>query len=179
MALIKVKGYEFNEIIVKDSFDRRALKFKNNILISLRRIGLTEDDVEVKLEKVAIKKAPACAEWYFDGHRLYYSYNKASNYVQNLFIVSKVIESALNAIAKDKITVEEFISQFTEEKDVEEERKKARELLGVDEDSMDMDEIHKNYKKLAREHHPDMENGSLEKFKEINKAHKLLKRELH
>ena len=43
---------------------------------------------------------------------------------------------------------------------------------------MDMGLINKKYKVLAKEHHPDMPMGSTEKFKEINNAHKTLKREL-
>ena len=41
-----------------------------------------------------------------------------------------------------------------------------------------MAEIDVKYKELAKKHHPDMPSGNLEKFKEINNAHKTLKKEL-
>jgi hypothetical protein len=178
MAIINVKGYEFNAITIKDSYGRRAQQFKNNIITSLRALGLTEDDVEVELERVAIKRVPASATWYVEGMRLHYSYKACEKYVENLYVVSKIIEFEVNAILEDKKTIEQFITDFTEEEDIEEERKKARELLGVDEDSLDFEQMSKNYKKLAKELHPDMPTGNTEKFKAINRAHKMLKREL-
>ena len=36
------------------------------------------------------------------------------------------------------------------------------------------DNIRKKYLKLSKEFHPDMPNGNSEKFKEINKAYKIL-----
>src|SRR3989338_6540556 len=92
--------------------------------------------------------------------------------------VSKVIELEVNKLLNKQKTMEEFIGEFTENKDVEEKRKEARKILGVNEDSKDMDEIDRKYKDLAKEYHPDMPNGSTEQFKIINNAHKTLKREL-
>ena len=43
---------------------------------------------------------------------------------------------------------------------------------------VDTTEIDKKYKVLAMKYHPDMPDGNLEKFKAINNAHKMLKREL-
>ena len=57
-------------------------------------------------------------------------------------------------------------------------RKEAREILGVEENVLDMAHIDKKYKTLAKKYHPDMPDGDLEMFKKINNAHKLLKREL-
>ena len=36
------------------------------------------------------------------------------------------------------------------------------------------EELKQKYKKLSREYHPDMENGSEEKFREINEAYKVV-----
>ena len=71
-----------------------------------------------------------------------------------------------------------FNNAFSEDKDVQEQRKKARELLGIDEKSLDLDLINKRYRELAKSLHPDMPGGDLEKFKALNRAHKILKREL-
>lgn len=178
MTLINVKGHEFNAFNVKDSSTRRAIQFRNNIIESLKKLGITEDDIDVPLETLAFKRAPASALWFIDGHRLYYSYSLAEKFVENLYVVAKVIELEVKALVEERKTFEEFAADFTEDKNVEEQRKKARALLGVSHDSKDMDLINKKYKELAKEHHPDMPGGNTEKFKAINHAHKTLKREL-
>lgn len=178
MALITVKGHEFDVAVVKDSFSRRAVQFKNDIIQTLRKIGLTEDHVDIQIEACAFKKAPASATWYFDGRRMYYSYELCDKFVDNLNVVSKVIEFEVCELISERKQVEDFISAFSEEDDVEEQRKNARAALGLDTDVKDLDVINQRYKTLAREHHPDTPTGNIEKFKAINHAHKILKREL-
>ena len=178
MSRLKIKGHEFSAFIVKDSPSRRAVQFRNNILGSLRKIGLSEDDVDVEIDTVAVKKAPACATWYIGGHHLYYSYNGAAKFVENLYVVSKIIELEVEALLKERKTLQNFISEFSEDKDVCDKREEARKVLGVDEDILDLNIINEKYKSLAKTNHPDMPNGNMEKFKEINNAHKILKREL-
>ena len=75
-------------------------------------------------------------------------------------------------------TAREFIAKFEESDDVEDERVRARELLGVPPDCKDMGVIDKKYKELSKQLHPDTASGDTEKFKAINNAHKVLKREL-
>ena len=74
-------------------------------------------------------------------------------------------------------TVEEFIREFSEDEDVEKQRKEARETLGLEHDVVDLKIIDNVYKELAKKHHPD-KGGDDSEFKAINKAHKILKREL-
>lgn len=178
MVLVKAKGYEFEVAPVRNTYSRRAQQFKNNILNTLKIIGLTEDDVIVDLEPVAIKNIAASASWYVDGYHLHYSYNGLTKYVENLYVVSKLIEFEVKAVIEGKKTIDEFIKDFTEEHDVQEERKAARETMGVDADCLDLDLINKKYKKMAMELHPDRPDGDTEKFKALNRAHKILKREL-
>ena len=178
MSTVKIRGHEFSALIVKDSHSRRAVQFRNNILNSLRKIGLTEDDVDVAIETIAVKKAPACASWYIEGHHLYYSYNGAAKFVDNLYVVSKVIEYEVDVLLKERKTLQEFINEFSEDDDICDKRKDARKVLGVDENTLDLNVINEKYKSLAKTHHPDMPNGNMEKFKELNNAHKILKREL-
>ena len=64
MAAIKIKMHEFDALSIKDSFDRRALQYKNRIVSALRKIGIKEDDVDIELEPVSVKSAPASAFWY-------------------------------------------------------------------------------------------------------------------
>ena len=178
MATINIKGHEFNAIIAKDSYDRRALQYKNNIIKVLSKIGLTSDDVIIEIEPFAIRNVPASAKWYAEGYRMYYSYKSANRYVDNLYIVYKVIELEVEDLINKKKTFEEFLLDFTEKEDVEEMRKEARETLGVSKDVVDIKEIDKKYKELAKKYHPDMPEGNTELFKKINNAHKILKREL-
>ena len=178
MKTIKVKGYELTTAPIRDSFDRRALQFKNKIITSLGRIGLTEDDIDLELEPSAVKNVPAYASWYLQGRHLHYSYKGSRTYAENLYVVFRVIELEVNALLSGQKTAEEFIRDFSEDKDIKDKRKEAREILGVAHDATDLDQINQNYRELAKKHHPDMPEGNPEKFKEINLAHKTLKREL-
>ncbi|HIG92710.1 MAG: heat shock protein DnaJ-like protein [archaeon GW2011_AR9] len=178
MVTIKIKGYEITLPIIRDSYDRRAQQFRNNIIETLRKIGLTEDDINIKEEISAYRNAPASASWYVDGHHLYYSYKIARKYVENLYIVSKVIELEVKALLAGQKTIAEFIADFSEERDVEEKRVEARALLGVEDHVTDIAVINAKYKDLAKKNHPDMPGGDTERFKKINNAHKMLKREL-
>jgi L-arabinose isomerase len=130
------------------------------------------------MENVALKKAPASVSWYFDSHHLHYSYSACSKFVENLYVVQKVLELEIVALIDGDKTVEDFVAEFREEHDIIDRRKNARELLGLEHNEIDIDVIDKAYKNLAKEHHPDRENGDVVKFKEINHAHKVLKREL-
>ncbi|MBU1622446.1 MAG: J domain-containing protein [Nanoarchaeota archaeon] len=177
MARITIKGHEFNQLLIRDSYDRRAVLFTNNIVEILKKIGVIEDDIDISSQKVARLRGDAFASWYFDGQYMYFSYKLSNKYIDNLYIVSKVIELEVKSLLNEEITADEFIRHFYEDKDIEKMRKEARELLGVEEGCLDLELINKNYKILAKQHHPDA-GGEMEMFKKINHAHKMLKREL-
>ncbi len=177
MARITVRGHEFNELLIKDSYDRRAIQFKNTIFATLQKIGIPEEQAEVVLPKIARLRAAAAASWYFDGRHMYFSFRSGGSFVQNLYVVLKVIEAEVALLLKEEKTSEEFIAAFVEDRDVEVRRKEARKILGVEENCFDIEVINKSFKSLAKQAHPDL-GGDLEKFKEINNAHKMLKREL-
>lgn len=176
--MVVIKGHEFDPVIVRDSYNRRALQYQNKIITCLKKFKLTKDDIEIPMEPMAMKRAQASVSWYALGEHLFFSYNK-SKFVENLAMIVKVIEYFVQLLENDVITQEEFIALFVEEPDILEQRKEARELLGVEEDSTDFETMHKNYKKLSKEHHPDMPNGDTETFKKLNHAHKMLKREFN
>ncbi len=178
MTSITIKGHHFTAVVARDSFGRRALQYKNNIISVLGKLGLTDDDIIIDLEPVAIKNVAASATWYLEGYRMYYSYKSTKRYVDNLYIVYKVIALEVEDLLSKKKTFEEFLSDFTEKEDVEHMRKAARETLGVAPDVHDMSVIEKQYKLLAKKYHPDVDGGDTEMFKKINNAHKILKREL-
>ncbi len=176
--MVKIKGNEITPTIVKDSFNRRAMQFKNKIITVLQSIGVKADDVDIELERLAIKRVKADATWYMNGHRMHYSNNSQEKYVDNLFIVMKVIENEVALVIAGTKPIEEFYLEFKEESDVEDTRKQARAFFGLEHDTTDIDTINKKYKELAKELHPDMPNGDIDKFKELNHHHKILKREL-
>ena len=177
--MVNIKGYEFKEIKLSDSYNRKALQFKNKIINNLKIFGLTEEDTNIPLEKIAMRKAQATASWYLWGEHLFYSYNGSSKFVENLGMVFQVIQHFTTLLNEEKITQEEFLKTFAEDHDIIKQRKDARELIGVEEHSTDFDTMTKKYKKLSKEHHPDMPGGDTEKFQAINKAHKILKKELN
>lgn len=176
--MVNIKGYDFRQVTIRASHTRKALQYKNRIINSFKKFGVTEDDIEIPLERIGMKKAQASISWYMWEDYLFFSYNRANNFAENLAMVYQVIEHFLSLLDESKITAEEFLKFFVEDIDVIEKRKQARETLGVEEHSTDFETIHKNYKKLSKEHHPDMPNGNTEKFKQLNLAHKILKKEL-
>lgn len=178
MATIIIKGHEITLPTIRDSYDRRAVQYGNSIIEVLRKIGLTEDDIDLTVEAPAFKNAPASVSWYLDGHHLYYNSKVAKKYVENLYIVLQVIDREVKAVLAGEKMIQEFISSFSEGRDVEKERKEARAVLGMEPGVMDMAVIDAKYRDLAKKNHPDVAGGSSEKFKEINRAHKILKREL-
>ncbi|NTV23849.1 MAG: DnaJ domain-containing protein [Nanoarchaeota archaeon] len=178
MATIKVRAEEFNVSFAKDSFSRRAIQCRSKILLSLKKLGVKEESTDIPIESVAIKKAPASAAWFFEGKHLFFSFTGAGRFVDNLYTVQAVIDSKVEDLINEKLPFEEFMAYFAEEPDIKDARKAARETLGLHEDTTDLSVINKRYKELAKEHHPDTPNGDADKFKEINNAHKTLKREL-
>lgn len=177
MTKLKIKGHKFNAVIARDSFHRRAVQYSNKIIETLRKIGLSEDDIDVPVEAAAMKKIPAHATWFLDGFRLHYSYSGAEKFVDNLHVVYKIIELEVTALLNEEKTFNDFISEFSEDKDVRKQREEARDVLGIGHDVIDLEIIDKKYKELAKQHHPDMK-GDIDKFKAINRAHKILRREL-
>ena len=93
-------------------------------------------------------------------------------------VVLKVVELSVAEVLSKKKSPEDFINDFSEEKDVDKRREDARKTLGIKEDSHDMKEIDAAFKKMSKSAHPDMPGGSTEEFKKLNEAHKTLRREL-
>jgi hypothetical protein len=176
--IVRIKNHNISFIPTKDSFNRRALQYKNKLIKSLEKIGIKREDVELELDNNCGKREKAFVTWYFNGFKLYYEMSQKIRFVDNLFIVSRVIEEEVNLVLSDKKPIEEFISEFAEKDEVHDERKAAREFFGLTHDHKDINEINQKYKMLAKNLHPDTPTGDVEKFKELNNHHKILKREL-
>jgi hypothetical protein len=178
MANITIKGKEYAPLNITDAYNRRAVQYQNKIVGTLKLIGVSENNIDVSQEAAAFKKAPAYVSWHMDKRFMYYSWRKCGKFVENLDIVFKVIKQEVGLLIEGKKSYEEFIAEFEEDPDVVDTRKEACDLLGVDQDTVDMELIDKAYKNLAKKHHPDKETGDAEQFKRINNAHKILRREL-
>lgn len=178
MPLLKIKQEEYNIALTKNSFNRRATHYTNNIIEALKRLGINEDDIEVKEERLAIKKAPATASWWVEDEHCHYSYTKMDRYVDNLQVIMHVIKRHIEKLANEEISIEEFINTFKEKGNIQEQRKAARTYFELDEHHTNLEEVNKKYKQLAKTLHPDMPTGDVEKFKALNEHHKTLKREL-
>jgi hypothetical protein len=176
--MIKIKGNEIEEPSIKDSFDRRAVKIQNNIMDTLKMLNVRRDNVELKMKTNARLKAPASVSWYFEGRNLKYSYSLMPKFIENLYIINKVLALEVDKLLDEEITLEQFQREFSEDKNLSSQLIEARKTLGVEEDETDFEVIDKKYKALAKKNHPDMSDGNHEIFQKINAAHKLIKKEL-
>ncbi|MDP2749318.1 MAG: DnaJ domain-containing protein [Nanoarchaeota archaeon] len=176
MTKLSLKGYEFEDVSVKDSFNRREVAFTNNIINALKKIGVNEDNIDVSYESMPLIKKPAFVSWYHDERHHYYSYS-GKRFIDNLFVVNKIICLSVLDVLEGRKSYEDFSLDFLEETDIEDKRKEARDYFGIKE-NFTMADVNKSYKQLAKDLHPDMPGGDGEKFKKLNEAHKILKREL-
>lgn len=178
MKPITVREHEIKPLNPKGASQRKIVQVTNAITSTLARIGVHEDDVEVQTERVAIKRCPAEVSFWVEHEHCHYSYHACTTFIENLWVVYKVLEAEVKRVETNDWTVEEFAYSFAEKTDVTEQRREAREIIGVSEDCFDMALIKKKYKVLAKQHHPDMPNGDHEQFQKINRAHKILQKEL-
>ena len=173
--MVKIKGYEVNQIILKDSFQRRALASKNNIIKNLQKLGIHEDDIEIEVSGLAMAKKPATVYWYLNNYYHNYSYS-GLKFAENIAMINKILSLFVQDVLAGVKTMEEFSSAFKENENIEEKRLAAREYFGLEE-GFTLDDVNKQYKSLSKKLHPDMPTGDVEKFKELNDMHKTIKRE--
>lgn len=115
MAKITIKGYEINTVEARDSFDRRAVQYRNNIISILKKMDVTENNISVEVLPFAFKKAQAKAEWQFEGNNLSFDYDSASKFVDNLYVVQKIIELEVNSVISGEKDKADFIKSFMKE----------------------------------------------------------------
>lgn len=178
MTTIKIKGHDYKLPLIRDSHDRRAIQFKNDIINTLSKIGVKEDDTDVPLQHNSRVAAPATAAWMFEGHYLHYDYKMQTRFVENLYFVAKIIEREVALLLGGEKSFNDFLAEFSEPDDLEHARREAREVLELDDGVMDMEVITKKYKALAKKFHPDVDGGDPEMFKKISNAYHVLRREL-
>lgn len=176
--MLKIKGNEISITFTTSSAARYAALFRANIIKVLKELCVSPNNIRIEEEPNAIKRAGAEIYWYMESHNCYYSYGRQPRYVDNLQVIAKLIEIEAYKLLNGEKTIEEFLLDFREDDDLIQKRNEARNLLGIKKHENDLEIINKQFKKLAREHHPDTENGNAERFKLINEAHKILKKEL-
>lgn len=181
MAKLVIKGHEIEVKVTKTGYDRKAVVFANSIVEELKKLNITRDDIEIKtIGILGNKNLPATIEFWAQGHYLRFSYSLTKRFIDNLYLIKELIKIEVDEVLTGKKTIEEFFHTFSEDgdrKEISKELRKAKVLLGLDEDETDVELINKTYKKHARSHHPDL-GGNLEEFQAINKAHKLIKKEM-
>jgi len=178
--IYSVCGHEFKLKITKSAYDRKAVLFANNIIDELKKLGITRDDVEIKTNVIGNKNVPAVLEFWADGHYLRFSFGQTKRFIDNLFIILELVKLEVELVLTNQKNIHEFYHVFSADsgrKEIKKDLNEARKTLGIDDDEKDPEVINKIYKKLARSHHPDL-GGDLEEFQKINKAHKLIKKEL-
>lgn len=178
MPTITVRRHSISSLNTKSVSQRKIVQISNQIVATLSHLGVHEDDVEVQQERIAIKRCPAEVFFWVDGQHCHFSYHQCTTFIENLWVISKVLQLEVARVLDGSWALDEFVYSFAEKTDVTDLRKKAREIIGVSQDCFDMDEVQRKYKKLAKQHHPDMPNGDHVAFQRINKAHKVLKKEL-
>lgn len=176
--MVLIKGHEIALPVIRDSFGRRATQIENNIILTLKPLGVERHSIKIPMQILAQRKFPASVSWYFQGRNLKYSYGLMPKFVENLAIIEKVLKIEVARLLAKEILVDDFMREFSEDDDLIEQRVEARKTLCVKPDEMDFAVISKNYKLLSKKYHPDMPNGDHESFQKINAAHKLLKKEL-
>lgn len=176
--MIKVKGHNIPKPKITASFSRRAVQIEGHILSTLKKMGVDRDYTDLPMETFTTKNAPASISWYLEGRNFKYTYGQMPRFVDNLYIIDKVLELEVERFLSKEITLDEFSHEFSEDDDHGNQLVEARKTLGLEANEKDLDTINKTYKKLARKHHPDMAGGDHEKFQKINAAHKLIQKEL-
>ncbi len=176
--MVKVKGNEIEIPVFSGAYDRRAVQIQNRIMATLKRLGIDRDNVELKMERNARLKARALVAWWFEGRNLSFSYNLCGKFIENLFVVDKVLLTEVDRLIEGEISLDEFHREFADDDKMDDKLVDARKILGVSESENDFELISKKYKVLARKYHPDMSEGNQEMFQKINAAHKLIRKEL-
>jgi hypothetical protein len=180
MATVTVKGHSIPVKVTKTGTDRKSVQFANHIVDELKKLNIPRDDVRIKTNVLGSKNIPATIEFWCQGHYLRFSYALTKRFVDNLYVIRELIRYEVAEVLEGKKEFAEFLHIFTETGDRKELTKnliEAKLILGLSENEDDVKTINDTYKKLARAHHPDL-GGSLEEFQKINKAHKLVKKEM-
>lgn len=180
MVKYSVKGHQIEAKVTKAGYERKAVIFANNIVEELKKVGVARHQIDITTNILGNKNYPATIEFWGGGHYLRFSYAITKRFIDNLYIIMKLVELEVKEVLDGEKDLHGFYHTFTEDgnrKEIAKDIKEAKITLGLSEDETDIETIDKVYKKLARSSHPDL-GGSLEEFQAVNKAHKLIKKHM-
>lgn len=181
MNTVSVKGHEISVKVTKSAYDRKAVLFANNIIDELKKLNIIRDDIKIETNVLGNRNVPATIEFWAQGHYSRFSYSMTKRFIDNMYVIMKLVEIEVELVLSGKKQMSEFFHVFAADSDRKEIRKdleNAKKTLGLSDDEKNLEVINKAYKELAKVHHPDAPNGDLEEFKKVNKAHKLIKKEM-
>jgi len=179
MTQLNVKGHSIKLKITKTGYSRKAVLFANNIVDELKKLDIIRDDIKIKTNTIGNTNFPATIEFWSRGYYSRFSYALTNRFIDNLYVIKELIRLEVLDVLEGRKDLHSFFQTFTSEnrKELNKELKVAKNLLGLDEEENDITKINLAYKKLARKSHPDL-GGDMDTFQEINKAHKLIKKEM-
>ncbi len=181
MPEIEVNGNTVSFRISPYNSKKSIPYYKNIILTSMARIGVTEQYIDVRFGGGGgYTSVDGWAEvvWLINGKEHNYKCSSQNRAVDNVAAIAQMIETDSKAIRRGLKTFGQVMSQFRLDfKQDGEKILSPREILGVAVDNKDWDYINFRYRRKCKELHPDSETGNAAKFKELQGAFEDLKKE--
>src|SRR5680860_861578 len=113
--MVKVKGNEIEIPVFSGAFDRRAVQIENRIMATLKMLNIDRDNVDLKMEKNTRLKARTKVSWWFEGRNLTYSYSLCPKFIENLYVVDKVLKTEVDKLLDKEISLDEFHREFADD----------------------------------------------------------------
>jgi len=176
MTKISVNGKEVNIRPTRSRFTKTAHMMKQEILSDFKRIGITEEYIDLTIVRNPLKRdEPAQIGWVVNGDDYYYRCTTQERYVDNLGVLGKVISQESYAIRNGLKTFGQVMRQFRlGYEEGGEKIKSPHDVLGITNDIKDKEFITWKFKQLAKKLHPDTETGDKKKFQELKEAYEEL-----
>lgn len=178
MSTKTIRGYSVQHKPISLSNSKRtAVQLRNKIIANLKKIGIEADEDDVPEERLPIRKGSAYISWYGMGYYCFVAYNGNSRYIDNLAVISKLIEYEIGLVQEQEQSLQDFLEKYQENEDIIKRREEAYGLMELDDDFC-YEDLNSRYRKLSKTMHPDASGGDEEKFKKLNEAHKIIIKEL-
>lgn len=182
---MKMNNVEVNGKMVyikptKSKFHKSAFMMSEEIYNAFSKIGITREFIDLQIARNPLKLGQvAQISWVVNGKDFYFACSTQDRYVDNLGVITKVIEQESYAIRNGLKSFGQVMNQFRIGFDESEKiiQKSPREIIGVEKNCQDFEYITFKYKQKSKELHPDMESGNADSFKELNNSYEILKKE--
>ena len=104
MNVFSVKGHEIKVKVTKAGYARKSVVFANNIVEELKKLNIIRDDIKIETNILGNKNLPATIEFWADGHYLRFSFSMTKRFIDNLYIIMKLVEIEVNEVLTKKKT---------------------------------------------------------------------------